>query len=121
MARATNRRGIFVMLGQAFVILLALVAATAEAAPQTSPVFGGDSLWVQLLPFALIAIIGIIPSLHLFRKLGMSRAWALFAFLPLTGLLAIIYTAAYGRVAGIIAIVLCVVLTLMPLLMLVMA
>ena len=108
------------MLKRAFIILLALVAATADAAGQAKPVFGGDSALVQLMPFVLIAIISIIPSWRLFGKLGMSPAWALFAFLPFMGLLVIVYTAAYGRRAGIIGAALCAVLMLMPLLWLVM-
>jgi hypothetical protein len=50
----------------------------------------------------------------------MSPAWALFAFLPFMGLLVIVYTAAYGRRAGIIAAVLCAVLMLIPLVEMVM-
>lgn len=58
---------------------------------------------MQLLPFALIGIISFIAAWRLFRKLGMSWAWALFAFVPFAGQIIQLYAAAYGRRAGIIA------------------
>jgi hypothetical protein len=68
---------------------------------QASPMFGGDSLWVQLLPFTVLIVLTIIPALRVLRKLGMSRGWALFALRPLAGPMIILWIAAYGMWAGV--------------------
>jgi hypothetical protein len=66
----------------------------------SEPVFGGDAVRVQLLPFVLTSIIAFIPSWKLCRKLEMSPAWAFYAFIPWAGLIVILYRAAFGRIAG---------------------
>jgi uncharacterized membrane protein YhaH (DUF805 family) len=71
-----------------------------------APVFGGDALWVQLLPFVIISLIALFPAWKLCRKLEMSPAWAFYAFIPWAGLIVILYRAAYGRVAGYIVLAL---------------
>jgi hypothetical protein len=68
-------------------------------------VFGGDSIWDQLLPYVVLAIViflTYVPAARLCRKLGMSQGWAAFAFWPYWGPVIILWAAAYGRRAGVI-------------------
>jgi uncharacterized membrane protein YhaH (DUF805 family) len=87
----------------------------APAFAQASPVFGGDSMWVQLLPFSILVVLTLIPALRVLRKLEMSRWWALFALWPLAGPMIILWVASYGMWAGVTFAVLSVVGMMAPL------
>ena len=86
-----------------------LARVTRDARHHIGGPEGALSLWRRQ---PLGAAIAVRPDRHhkfypgmagLFRKLGMSWAWALFAFVPFAGQIIQLYAAAYGRRAGIIA------------------
>jgi uncharacterized membrane protein YhaH (DUF805 family) len=91
----------------------AMTLAFAQASP-----FGGDNMWVQLLPFFLLGALTIIPALRVLRKLEMSRWWAVFAFWPIAGPMAILWIAAYGMWAGVVFVLLSAIGVLAPLIQL---
>jgi hypothetical protein len=63
-------------------------------------------MWLQVVPFVVLTALGLIPGPRMFRRLGMSPAWTLLALFPVIGWLAMLYTAAYGKWAGAVVILL---------------
>ena len=56
-----------------------------------------DDLWVQLLPIAIWGMLALPAAITLLRRVGMHRAWALFAAFPIIGLVALVWIIAYSR------------------------
>jgi hypothetical protein len=54
--------------------------------------------WVQLLPFVLLSIVVLIPSIRLLRRIGVPVAFAIFAVIPpVLGPIIILYIVAYSK------------------------
>ena len=48
-----------------------------------------------LLPTVVLVLVAIIPTLRLLKRVGMSRAWALFTLFPVLGLIVVVWIIAF--------------------------
>jgi hypothetical protein len=52
---------------------------------------------MQFLPAVVLGLLAIVPAMHLLKRVGMSRAWALLSFFPGLGLIVMVWIIAFAQ------------------------
>lgn len=52
---------------------------------------------MQLLPIVVFGVLLVIPTVRVLARMGKSRWWALFALVPIFGIIVLMWILAYSR------------------------